>query len=77
MKVFLIIVQIIPALIALAKAIEEALPQSGIGAEKLAAFRKIFEAAFEGAKEIWPVVEKVIAIIIELFNATGVFKKTE
>jgi hypothetical protein len=73
MKVFLLIVQLVPALISLIKAIEEALPAAGLGAEKLAAIRKILEAAFEGASEVWPVVEKVISVIVSLFNNTGVF----
>lgn len=77
MQVLLLIVQLIPALISLIKAIEEALPAAGLGAEKLAAVRKIIEAAFEGAKEAWPIIEKVIGILVSLFNSTGVFKKSE
>ena len=31
----------------------------------------------EGAKEIWPVVEKVIGVLVGLFNATGAFSKED
>ena len=73
MKILLLIVQLIPALISLIKAIEDALPAAGLGAEKLAAVRKIIEATFEGASEIWPTIEKVIGVLVSLFNSTGVF----
>lgn len=75
MKVLLLVIQMVPALIELIKALENALPIAGIGGEKLAAVRKIIEATFDGAQEIWPVVEKVISVLVDLFNATGIFKK--
>jgi len=77
MQVLLLIAQLIPALIAMIKAIEEALPIAGMGSEKLAAVRQIIETAFEGAKETWPVIEKVIGILVTLFNSTGVFGKSK
>ncbi len=49
------------------------LQAAGLGAEKLAAVRKIIEATFEGASEIWPTIEKVISVLVGLFNSTGVF----
>ena len=74
MKVLLLVAQIVPALIGLIKSIEEALPEAGFGKDKLAAVRKIIEATFEGASEIWPTLEKVISVLVALFNKTGVFK---
>lgn len=76
MKILLLVVQLIPALISLIKAIEDALPAAGLGAEKLAAVRKIIEATYEGAAEIWPTLEKVISAIVSMFNAVGIFKKS-
>jgi len=79
MKVLLLVIQIIPALISVIKALEEALPKAGLGGEKLATIRQIIEATYEGASEIWPTLEKVIDAIVALFNKTGVFStgKTE
>lgn len=74
MKVLLLVIQIIPALIQLIKGIEDVLPNAGLGADKLKAVREIIEAAYEGASEIWPVLEKVISVLVALFNKTGVFK---
>jgi len=75
MKTFLLVVQLIPAIIALVKQIEEVIPQSGQGAAKVTAIRQILEASYDGFQEIWPSLEKVIASIVNLFNITGVFKK--
>lgn len=76
MQVFLQIVQLIPALIALVKEIEKVIPQGGHGQAKLAAVRQIIEAAYGGLSEIWPVIEKVVTVLVGLFNSTGVFQKS-
>ena len=77
MQVFLQIVQLIPALIALIKEIEKVIPASGQGSAKLMAIRQIVEAAYGGLTEIWPVIEKVVAALVGLFNSTGIFGKSE
>ena len=74
MKNVLLILQIVPALIAVVKALEEAAGQAGIGKEKLSAVRQILEAAYEGVSDIWPYLEKIIAVVVSFFNAVGVFK---
>ena len=75
MKILLIIIQLIPVLIELLKAVEAAIPGEGKGEAKLAMVRGVIEAGYEGASEIWPSLEKVIAVIVKAFNATGVFSK--
>ena len=77
MKNVLLILQIVPALIAVVKAIEEAASQAGIGKEKLEAVRQILEAAYSGVSEIWPYLEQIIGVVVGFFNAVGVFKKSE
>lgn len=73
MKYFLLVLQIVPALIEMIKAIEAAIPGTGKGEQKLAAVREIIETAYEQSGEIWPVVQKVIGILVSLFNSTGAF----
>lgn len=75
MKTFLLVVQLIPAIIALVKQIEEVVPASGQGSAKITAIRQILEATYDGFQEVWPSIEKVISAIVNLFNVTGVFKK--
>ena len=74
MKIFLLVIQLIPALINLIKAMEEAIPEAGFGPRKLQAVREILQASYDGITEIWPMVEKIIGIFVELFNKTGKFK---
>ena len=74
MQVFLTIVKLIPALIALVKEIEAAIPEGGQGAAKLTAVRQIVEAAYDNFNEIWPIAEKVVSALVGLFNSAGVFK---
>jgi len=75
MKNVLLVLQIVPAIIAVVKALEEAAGQAGIGKEKLATVRQILEVAYDGVSEIWPYVEKIIGVVVGFFNAVGVFKK--
>ena len=76
MNTFLQIVKLIPTLIELLKEIEAAIPESGQGTAKLIAVRGIMEATYEGFNAIWPSLEKVITVLINLFNTSGVFKKS-
>jgi len=86
MKKLLTILQLIaalgPALIGFLQAIEDALPQGGFGQQKLEAVLQMVRGAFDTLKdidvtfdEVRPVLERTIAALVALFNATGKFKK--
>ena len=70
-----IILQLIPALITALKAIEDAIPGSGMGEQKLAAVRGILEAVDGSITSLWPQISSVISVLVTLFNNTGIFKK--
>lgn len=74
MQAIIIIAQLLPALIAAIKAIEEAIPGAGQGEAKLAAVRGIIEAVDTGYKNLWPQIQPVIGVLVGLFNKTGAFK---
>jgi len=74
MNTVIMILQLIPALIAALRAIEDAIPGSGKGEEKLAAVRSILEAVDSGATKYWPQIQSVIGVLVGLFNKTGTFK---
>ncbi len=74
MQAIIAIVQLLPALIAAIKAIEEAIPGQGQGEAKLAAVRGIIEAVDAGYKGLWPQIQPVIGVLVGLFNKTGAFK---
>lgn len=66
------------------KLIEETIPDDGAGKEKLLAFDVVLKAAIEKADDInesWdklrPVGHDIAAAVVTLFNAVGVFKRSE
>lgn len=69
------VLQMIPAIIAALKAIEEAIPGRGLGEQKIAAVREILTGVSAQFEVLWPAIEKTIAIIVGTFNKTGVFSK--
>lgn len=76
MNTIIMILNLIPALIAAMKAIEEAIPGAGKGEEKLSAIRGILEAVDASATKLWPQISAVIGVLVGLFNRTGAFKTT-
>ena len=75
MEKILLIAKLIPVIIELIKAIEDAIPGQGKGEAKLAAVRGILEATVEGFSNLWPSLEKIIPVLVSTFNAVGSFKK--
>ena len=77
-----LIITILPLIIDLIKALESALPQAGLGSDKLSVVRTVFESAYSVADETlpeiektWGIVQKVINAVVALFNKTGEFTK--
>ena len=70
-----LIVQLLPLVIQLLKQAEELLPEKGKGAEKLNLVRAWLEAASGGIDDLWPSLEKLIAVTVSFFNQVGTFKK--
>ena len=75
MKYITTIFQLVPALIAAMKAIEEAVPGQGQGEQKLSAIRAMIEAIDSSYKDLWPQISGVIGVLVNLFNSTGIFTK--
>jgi hypothetical protein len=66
------------------KLIEETIPDDGAGKAKLAAFDAMLKAALEKADDIdesfdklQPVAHDIVGAVVTLFNATGIFKRSE
>lgn len=81
-EVLQLVMSLLPAIIKAVRSIEEALPQAGLGAEKLRLVREMIEGAFATLGEVklkfedaWPGIERAIAAVVGLFNRTGAFKK--
>ena len=69
------VLKLLPAIIIAIKAIEEAIPGSGQGEQKLAAIRAIMEAANGNISLYWPLIQTAIGVLVGIFNKTGVFQK--
>lgn len=75
MDKILMVIKLLPALIEAIKVLELALPGVGQGEQKLVALRGILEAIDSNVKDLWPSIEKVVGVLVGVFNNTGVFKK--
>lgn len=76
------VLTLLPLLIDAVKAIEAALPQSGLGTQKLSIIRSTLEATFRTANEVsvtfeqvWPALEATVGAVVNAFNRVGVFNK--
>jgi hypothetical protein len=70
-----IIIQLIPLILQLVKAVEDSIPEGGKGKDKLAFIHTVLTDACPQIADIWLTVEKIITSTVALYNATGVFKK--
>lgn len=82
LQIFVLLSQLFPAVLSFVKTLEDAFPQSGQGAAKLAIIREMLEKAFAafgdvGVKwaEIWPLLSSLIERVVALANTLGAFKK--
>lgn len=67
--------KLIPVIIELIKAIEQAIPGESKGEAKLVAVREILEIVDGGTKNLWPQISLIISVLVKTFNTTGVFSK--
>lgn len=67
---------LLPVLIEAIKCVEAAIPGQGHGEQKLAIIRGVLESVAGQGNELMPLLEKLIAMIVDIFNFTGVFSKT-
>lgn len=84
---FLLIVKTIlslfPLIIQAISTVEAAFPVSGQGSNKLELIKQVLANSAQVSDDIssgqfdqlWPVIQKTIGTVVELFNATGLFKK--
>ncbi len=86
MKFFLLLLQMIPAIIRMVKEIESVIPDGGLGATKLDLVLNTVETAAQESGEVAKSIEgydlkgalkKIIDRTVRTFNDTGVFKSTK
>jgi hypothetical protein len=76
------VVSLMPVVIELIKTVEAAVPDGGVGKQKLelvkAALEKVFATATDLTatfQQVWPVMESIVGSLVAIFNAVGIFKK--
>lgn len=70
-----LILQLVPIILELVKAIETQIPEGGQGKAKLEFIETVLTQAYPQITNIWGMVEKIISSAVALYNTTGVFKK--
>ena len=75
-----LVVQLLPLVLEAVKAAEHAIPVSGQGAAKLQFVKELLTTTTDlgtdvSEKDYSSAIEKTIALVVKMFNATGVFKK--
>jgi hypothetical protein len=69
------ILQLVPIILEMIKAVEAAIPEEGKGKDKLAFIRESLTTVYPDIVNVWGMVEKIITSAVALYNNTGVFKK--
>lgn len=69
-----LILSVIPLLIEVLKLVEMVDPSPGLGAVKQEAAIDILNELVPATKEVGDSIKRLIAILVRLFNSTGVFK---
>lgn len=82
-EIFKALSALLPIALQLIRQIEEAVPESGRGAEKLAAVREVLSRVFASVsgvtvtfEQLWPTLQALINSAVAAFNALGTFKKS-
>lgn len=75
MQNLFMVLKLLPLIIEAIKALEAAIPMTGKGGEKMAALREVLTVADGAVDALWPTIEKVVGVLVGLFNKTGVFSK--
>lgn len=79
-QILKLVVQLLPYIIDTIKVVEAAIPQAGMGNAKLEAAKGIIMSVQAitddvDAKNFESALDRAIAMVVSLFNTTGIFKK--
>lgn len=75
MKTFLLIAQLLPAIVAAIKQAEELVPVSGAGKAKLDFVLGLLQDTVDDLPALGGVIDKVVARVVTLANVGGTFQK--
>ena len=65
------VLSIVPEIANIIVMLEKTIPRSKVGTEKLAALRGILLASYEGIDLVWGSIEKIVKVLVALWNKCG------
>lgn len=71
------VLSLLPVVIQAVKSLEDLFPESGKGAMKFELIVDVLKETHEVSNEVLPLVEKIINVVVDVFNRFGVFTKSE
>lgn len=81
-EILKLVISLLPILLQAIKAVEQAIPETGKGAEKLDLIKGLVQTSYETSsklsvsfEQLWPTVQGAVQAIVNAFNKTGTFKK--
>jgi len=66
---------LLPTIVELVKQLEKEFPQSGLGPMKFELIKEVLINVNEISNEYLPIIEKMVNVVVEVFNKFGIFKK--
>lgn len=70
------IISILPSLMSIIKLLEAEVPMSDNGKAKIELLKGILEKTIENVNSNWGLIESITGLIVNFYNATGIFKKS-
>ena len=70
-----IILSLLPIVIQTVQQLEALFPEGGQGKMKFEMVTRVLQETYKVSNDILPTIEKMIPIVVDVFNKFGVFKK--
>lgn len=81
-EILKLVIGLLPLLLQAIKAVEQAIPDTGKGSEKLELIKGLVQTSYDTSsklsvsfEQLWPTVQGTVQAIVNAFNNTGTFKK--
>jgi hypothetical protein len=81
-EILKLVIGLLPLLLQAIKAVEQAIPDTGKGSEKLELIKGLVQTSYDTSsklsvsfEQLWPTVQGTVQAIVNAFNKTGTFKK--
>lgn len=70
-----LVLSLLPIVIQVIRQLEELFPESNRGTMKLDLIVRTIQEVYETSDKAIPIIEKMVNVIVDIFNKFGIFKK--